>query len=175
MQNSLQLLARKITGIFILANVLTIFIFYIKLPAMKKITVLLFVLALALCANAQSATKTAKKSVDEIRKYYFVMLHKGPNRNQDSAAAAKIQEGHMANINHLYKAGKLKVAGPFGQKDSPGGDDGDWMGIFIFDCATQEEVEGLLKTDPAVAAGRLTCEIRPWYTAAVGSFKPGKP
>lgn len=96
------------------------------------------------------------------------MLSKGDNRTQDSATAAKIQEGHMANINRLYYEGKLKVAGPFG-------DDGDWRGIFIFDCTTKEEVEQLVKTDPAIAAGRLAYDIHPWWTAATGSFAPGKP
>lgn len=126
-------------------------------------------MAFLLVAALATAQKTnAKKMEDEIRKYYFVMLLKGPNRTQDSATAAKIQEGHLANINRLYKEGKLKVAGPFG-------DDGEWLGIFIFDCASQEELENLLKTDPAVAAGRLKCDIHPWYTAPTGSFKPGKP
>ena len=37
-------------------------------------------------------------------------------------------------------------AGPFG-------DDGEWLGIFIFDCKTKEEVVSYLKTDPAIDAG----------------------
>jgi uncharacterized protein YciI len=82
--------------------------------------------------------------------------------------ASKIQEGHMANIKRLYNDGKLKVAGPFG-------DEGKWIGLFIFDCETKEEVEKLLKTDPAIAAGRLNYEIHPWWTAATGSFTPGEP
>ncbi len=109
-----------------------------------------------------------KKMEDQIKQYWFVMLLKGPNRDQDSVTAAKIQQGHMANINRLYKAGKLKVAGPFG-------DDGNWLGIFIFDSPTKEEVEKDLKTDPAIESGRLTYDIRPWYTAPTGSFTPGKP
>lgn len=104
----------------------------------------------------------------KIKQYWFVMLIKGNNRTQDSATAAKIQDGHMANITSLYNAGKLKVAGPFG-------DDGDWRGIFIFDCETKEEVEKLLVTDPAINAGRLAYNIHPWWTAATGSFKPGIP
>ena len=109
----------------------------------------------------------------QVKQYWFVMLTAGNNRTQDSATAAKIQEGHMANINRLYNEGKLKVAGPFG-------DDGKWIGIFIFDpmaigCVTKEEVETLLKTDPAIAAGRLAYDIHPWWTAATGSFVPGKP
>ena len=105
---------------------------------------------------------------DQIKQYWFVMLLKGPNRDQDSVTAAKIQQGHMANINRLYKAGKLKVAGPFG-------DDGNWLGIFIFDSPSKEAVEKDLKTDPAIASGRLNYDIRPWYTSPTGSFAPGKP
>ena len=96
------------------------------------------------------------------------MLTAGNNRSQDSASAAKIQDGHMANIKRLYYEGKLKVAGPFG-------DEGKWIGIFIFDCASKEEVEKLLMTDPAVKSGRLAYEIHPWWTSAVGSFVPGVP
>jgi uncharacterized protein YciI len=96
------------------------------------------------------------------------MLLKGPNRNQDSATAIKIQEGHMANINKLYYDGKIKVAGPFG-------DNGNWLGIFIFDSPTKEDVEKDLKTDPAISSGRLSYDIHPWYTSPTGSFTPGKP
>ncbi|MBV9987587.1 MAG: hypothetical protein JO301_07905 [Chitinophagaceae bacterium] len=108
-----------------------------------------------------------KKPENQIRQYFFVMLTAGKNRSQDSATAARIQEGHLANIGRLYNEGKLKVAGPFG-------DNGAWIGLFIFDCASKEEVEKLLQTDPAIKSGRLAYEIHPWYTAAIGSFKPGK-
>jgi uncharacterized protein YciI len=109
-----------------------------------------------------------KKPEEQIRQYWFVMLLKGNNRTQDSATAAKIQEQHLANITRLYNEGKIKVAGPFG-------DDGIWRGVFIFDCATKEETEKLLNTDPAIAAGRLAYEIHPWWTVPTGSFIPGKP
>ncbi|HMO34147.1 MAG TPA: hypothetical protein PKE63_14425 [Lacibacter sp.] len=110
---------------------------------------------------------------EQIQPYWFVLLKKGPNRGQDSATAAALQRGHMANINRLYSEGMLKVAGPFG-------DGGDWLGIFIFDasapgCSTRANIERLLQTDPAVAAGRLNYEIRTWYTSPEGSFKPGTP
>ncbi len=118
--------------------------------------------------NKPKLVKATKKVENKIKQYWFVMLTAGNNRQQDSVTAAKIQEGHMANINRLYADGKLKVAGPFG-------DDGNWKGIFIFDCETKEELETLLNTDPAIAAGRLTYDIHPWWTAATGSFVPGKP
>ena len=120
-------------------------------------------------AQVKNDTTAAKpKPEEQIRKYWFVMLLKGENRTQDSATAAKIQKEHLANIDRLYNEGKIKVAGPFGDR-------GNWLGIFIFDCATKEEVEKLLKTDAAVSSGRLTYDIRPWYTAPIGSFEPGKP
>ena len=126
------------------------------------LTIFLIVAPLLLSAQNKSNPQP------QIRQYFFVMLTAGKNRTQDSVTAATIQEGHMANIRKLYADGKLKVAGPFG-------DDGNWRGIFIFDCATKEDVEQLLQTDPAVKSGRLAFEIHPWYTAPTGSFVPGKP
>lgn len=132
---------------------------------------ILFVLLVTTCtAFAQQETEKPK---EKIQPYWFVMLLKGPNRSQDSVTAAKIQEGHMSNMARLYKEGKLKVAGPFG-------DGGDWVGLFIFDaaapgCKTKEEIELLVKTDPAIIAGRLTYDIRPWWTTGSGSFKSGAP
>lgn len=140
------------------------------MTALKQFLILLTgILAIGFSSNAQNKSKAPKDAPENtIRKYWFVMLIRGNNRTQDSATAAKLQEGHMANINKLYYEGKLKVAGPFG-------DDGAWRGIFIFDAATKEEVVHLLDTDPAIAAGRLAYEIHTWYTAPIGSFKEGKP
>jgi uncharacterized protein len=135
---------------------------------MKKIVSVFIVFIIISQTAFGQKDSTTKKLEDQIRQYWFVMLTAGNNRSQDSATAAKIQQGHMANINKLYYDGKIKVAGPFG-------DDGKWRGIFIFDCETKEEVEKLLNTDPAVASGRLAYEIHPWWTAATGSFVPGKP
>lgn len=101
-----------------------------------------------------------------MKQYYFVMLTKGERRNEitDTTIINKLQAGHLANIGKLAKEGKILVAGPFG-------DDGNWRGIFIFDCETKEEVEKLLNTDPAIAAGRLAYEIHPWWTAKNAVFK----
>lgn len=126
----------------------------------------LYFMCISLMSSAQD--RQEKKPEERIKQYWFVMLLKGPNRNQDSTEAAKIQEGHMANITRLYNEGKIKVAGPFG-------DNGNWLGIFIFDSPSKEEVEKNLKTDPAISSGRLSYDIRPWYTSPTGSFTPGKP
>jgi uncharacterized protein len=127
----------------------------------------LLIVALLLSTSAFSQEKKTD-APPNIRKYWFVMLTTGTNRSQDSATAAKLQEGHMSNMSKMYRDGKLKVAGPFG-------DEGNWRGLFIFDCETKEEVLKLLAKDPAISAGRLAYEIHPWYTEASGSFVPGKP
>ena len=111
-----------------------------------------------------AAFSQEQKAPGKMKQYYFVMLMSGPNRNQDSATAANLQKGHMDNMGKMAKAGKLLVAGPFG-------DDGNWRGIFILDCATKEEAESLVKEDPAVKAGRLTYEIHPWWTMTNEVFK----
>ncbi|WP_207492688.1 YciI family protein [Aridibaculum aurantiacum] len=140
---------------------------------MKKLVILFLLLAPAFVFS-QAKQDTAKaKPVKEfkageytMKQYYFVMLVKGARRSEitDTAVINQLQRGHMANMDSMAKAGKLLVAGPFG-------DDGNWRGIFIIDADTKEEVEQLLKKDPAIAAGRLDYEIHPWWTAKNSVFK----
>lgn len=125
-----------------------------------------FLLA-GLVFNSAAQTKEAPKEEGfEMKQYYFVMLTKGERRSEitDTAKINDIQRGHMANINRLAEMGKIVVAGPFG-------DNGNWRGIFIFDCHTEEEVKELLNTDPAIKLGRLAYEIHPWWTAKNCVFK----
>ena len=131
----------------------------------QKTTVIIIAIFLGCVVNsrAQQTTKTQNPE-SNLKQYFFVMLTKGPNRNQDSATAAKIQDGHLANIGRLASAGKILVAGPFG-------DDGNWRGIFIFDCKSKEEVEEYLKTDPAISSGRLAYDVHPWWTEKNCTFK----
>lgn len=117
----------------------------------------------------EKKTEKAKSPGEKIEQYWFVVLKTGPKQDFDSAAKAKLFEGHMANINRLYYDGILKVAGPFGKNDFK------WRGIFIFDCKTREEAEKITSTDPAIAAGLFEVDIVPWYSEAVGSFVHGKP
>jgi len=77
---------------------------------------ILFILFFCTLFYSISYSQQNKKPEEQIRQYWFVMLTAGNNRTQDSVTAAKIQEGHMANIGRLYKEGKLKVAGPFGDE-----------------------------------------------------------
>ncbi|MBI5215543.1 MAG: hypothetical protein HY960_07295 [Ignavibacteriae bacterium] len=132
---------------------------------MTKIFLSLFVLILISFSSQvciaqhddSSKNKSPEKKYD-MKTYYMVFLKKGPNRDQDSVTAAKIQEGHLANIGRLAELGKIAIAGPFL-------DEGDVRGIFIMDCSSKEEADSLCQTDPAVKAGRLKAEVRPWMSA----------
>lgn len=95
-----------------------------------------------------------------MKKYVMAFLKRGPNRDQDSATAAKLQRAHMENIGRMAEQGKLIVAGPFL-------DDSEIRGIYIFNVETLKEARELTETDPAVKAGRLEMELHPWYGSAV--------
>ena len=93
---------------------------------MKKLTLAYLIFFCLLSFGIRAQDKTGKqKPEDQIRKYWFVMLLKGANRTQDSATAASIQKEHLANIGRFYNEGKIKVAGPFGDK-------GELAGNFYF-------------------------------------------
>ncbi|HEY5771129.1 MAG TPA: hypothetical protein VIS75_00825 [Chitinophagaceae bacterium] len=92
----------------------------------------------------------------EMKRYWLVLLQKGPNRNQDSISAEKIQAAHMANINRLAKEGKLIMACPIGIED-------DLRGIFLMNGADSAEVENFVRTDSAVVTGRLIMKYYPWW------------
>lgn len=101
--------------------------------------------------------KDSTVSAGEMKRYWLVLLQKGPNRKQDSVSAEKIQAAHMANINRLAEEGKLVMAGPIGIED-------DLRGIFLMNCADSTEVENFVKTDSAVITGRLIMKYYPWWT-----------
>jgi uncharacterized protein YciI len=84
-------------------------------------------------------------------------LMRGPNTSQSSDAAAEIQKGHLAYMDQLHAQGKLALAGPFG-------DDGPMRGIVLYRVATVDEAKQLAAGDPAVKAGRLVIDARPWMT-----------
>ncbi len=94
-----------------------------------------------------------------MKKYVLVFLKRGPNRPADSTKAARLQQAHMANIRRMADEGVLVLAGPFL-------DGGDPRGIYLFDVPTVEEARRLTESDPAVRAGSLIMELKPWYGSA---------
>lgn len=135
-----------------------------------------WILLLTSCENEEKTSLPKTKSSDTLvfdsllakkygsdeygmRQYVIAFLKSGPNRDQDSIEAARLQKAHMDNITKMANAGDLVVAGPFM-------DDTDLRGIYIFNCKTVEEARRLTESDPAIKAGRLIMELHPWYGPA---------
>ena len=136
--------------------------------AIKNMT-LVIALTIFACGCNDQATNSEVKSDStittrdttrkiEMKQYWLVFLFKGAHRDQDSIAAAMIQDAHTKNISRLGKLGKIVLAGPMGY-------DKDLRGIFIMDCKDSTEAAYYIKTDTAVVTGRLRFEIHPWWTA----------
>lgn len=133
---------------------------------MRLLFLIIFIFPIICKAQTNNTANTPTEEGFDLKQYYFVMLKKGPNRGtiKDTAEILKLQTDHLNNINRLAKEGKILVAGPFG-------DNGDWRGIFIFDSKNEADVVADLKSDPMIAAGWLSYEIHPWWTAKNCVFK----
>ena len=139
---------------------------------LKKITIfLLFCSILSQSNILAQEIKESKIEYDSIKAieygadnygmktYVMAFLKKGPNRDMQKEKAAELQKKHLQNIFKMADEGKLVLAGPFI-------DDGDIRGIYIFDVRTIEEAKILTESDPAIQAGSLIMELRPWYGSA---------
>jgi uncharacterized protein YciI len=105
---------------------------------------------------ALAAPAPAAEMPPNMTTYYFGVLMKGPKWSAESTPErATIQEGHLAHLDAMWKAGKLVLAGPLA-------DESDWRGVLIYRTKTLEEAQRLANDDPAVAAGRLVVTMRPW-------------
>lgn len=131
-------------------------------------------LLLALSTTAADATDAPKATetvadpalakqlgADErgMRHYVLVILKTGPKRMPDGKARDEMFAGHFANITRLADAGKLAVAGPFGDKT-------DWRGMFVFAVETPEEAAQLVATDPVIESGEMVAEYHRLYASA---------
>ncbi len=125
---------------------------------MKYLFVILFFVVMIFPQTNFAQENSSEEVKYEMKTYYMAFLKKGPNRNQDSTTAQLIQKAHLEHINKMVEDKKVVIAGPFL-------DDGDIRGIFIFNVETMEEAIALTEADPAIKAGRLIMEIRPWWGA----------
>ena len=117
--------------------------------AVLAISLLVSCASLAQCGGESAAKAPALQT-------FFVFLNRPANApTYSKEKLEEIQSGHMANIGRLAKEGKLIMAGPFM-------DDTSLRGLFVFKAASADEVREWLKTDPAVAAGRLSGDVHPW-------------
>lgn len=94
-----------------------------------------------------------------MRPYVMAFLKSGPNPSEDAERARELQAAHLANIRRMAEAGQLVLAGPFM-------DGGDVRGIYLFATDDIEQAREWTRTDPAIEAGALAMELRPWYGSA---------
>jgi uncharacterized protein YciI len=90
----------------------------------------------------------------------YVVFHT-PGRKWKHGIDFRDQEGVGEHVQHYLKfheEGKLELGGPFLLQDLGG------MMVATKDIL-QEELEAFAAADPAVQAGLLNYEIRPWLTA----------
>ncbi len=108
------------------------------------------------------STYAAQLGADEygMHKYVLVLLKQGPDRDQDSTEAARLQRAHLDNMQQWAADGLLVVAGPTYNHTST------LQGIYVFALENVEKVDELAATDPAIQAGRLVMESYPWYSSA---------
>jgi myo-inositol-1(or 4)-monophosphatase len=95
---------------------------------------------------------------DHMMLYYVGWLYRGPNRDVSDAEGERLQRAHLAYIRRQKEAGKYLLSGPFA-------DEADPRGILIMKAESMEEAQALVAADPAVQAGVLRMELRPWYSA----------
>ena len=71
----------------------------------------------------------------------------------DEAAAAVLQDAHLAHLAELHAQGYLLAAGPLG--------DNQFRGLSIL-SVDPERARELKEADPAVVAGRFSIKVMPW-------------
>lgn len=101
-----------------------------------------------------------------MRSYVLVILRTGPKPMPKGKARDAMFAGHFANIERLAKAGKLVLAGPFGEHN------GDWRGLFLLAVDDVEQARQLTATDPTVAQGELIADYHAWYGSAAVMMLP---
>ena len=94
------------------------------------------------------------------RSVRYVVFHK-PGPQWHYGVDFREQDGVGEHVQHylkLHEQGKLELGGPFLLQDAGG------MMVATKDVS-QEELDAFAASDPAVEAGLLIYEIRPWLTA----------
>jgi uncharacterized protein YciI len=101
-----------------------------------------------------------------MRAYVLVILRAGLKPVPKGKARDVMFAGHFTNIARLAAAGKLVLAGPFGEHD------GDWRGLFLLAVDDVAQARRLTATDPVIAQGEMIAEYHPWYGSAAAMMLP---
>jgi uncharacterized protein YciI len=119
--------------------------------------ILVSIAAFPSLVHPTEAIKNIEVKEPPTSQYVLGLLSRGdawtPERN---ARIDSLQAGHMANMQRRYEEGWLIGAGPVLDPAS------SLRGLFFFKADSVAQVEPLVATDPAIAAGRLRIELVRW-------------
>src|SRR5436189_1394852 len=111
---------------------------------------------IALFLFASTALAQAQEQQHKLVQFQMAIMKRGPAWDSTKAEDRNaIVQQHLKNVIALLDSGKLIIAGPFN-------DSSDIAGLFIFRTASADEAKALVDTDPAVKAGFMIPEMRPW-------------
>ncbi len=65
--------------------------------------------------SALPATADSLAQATIVQQYWMVFFSDGPNKKQDPASAALIDESHVMHIRNLTRSGKMMLAGAFAE------------------------------------------------------------
>ncbi len=95
---------------------------------------------------------------DQMMVYFVGYLFLGPNRDLSEAEGDRIQREHLAYNRRQRELEHYVLVGPFA-------DGGDPRGQIVMRAESIEAAKAIVAGDPAVLAGVLRVELRPWYAA----------
>jgi uncharacterized protein YciI len=107
--------------------------------------------------NAEVTDELVTEQVARQRWFWLLLLKRGPIRNQAREELDRIQAAHLRHLFTLRRRGQLVLYGPVTGA-------GALRGIGVLTVPAREEAEALMADDPAVRAGRLRADVRPWLT-----------
>ena len=109
-------------------------------------------------AGAQAMFCEQPAMANETPPIYFVLFHK-PGPHWRDGKPFDEQPGIMEHVHYMggfFASGELVMGGPF--LDNSGG-------MMVFASATIEQAQAIATADPAVKAGLLTVNVKPWMAA----------
>ncbi|MCF8278248.1 MAG: YciI family protein [Flavobacteriales bacterium] len=134
---------------------------------MRTLTILSFLVLPFFCFSQNNNPNYDEALAKELnaddygmKSYIFAVLKTGPAKIEDKAVLDSCFAGHFSNMAKLAEEKKLVVAGPYGKNDN------DYRGLFIFDVASKEEAQELMKGDPSISMGVFEVEMYDWYGSA---------
>ena len=80
----------------------------------------------------------------------------------------KLIAEHVAYLRALARDGEVIQAGPFLGLDGSPGPDG-LIGLVLY-AVSADAARELAERDPAITAGLVRCEVRPWYPELITGF-----